>query len=68
MTLGTLRYILWGLVAVAAAALIFLLARPAPELPAPSVTELPRTAAFGGPLSSEKSDPVALAKLKRIVS
>ena len=35
LMLGKLRLILWGLVALAAAALVFLLTRPAPELPAP---------------------------------
>ena len=62
--LGKLRYILWGLVAVAAAALVFLLARPAPELPAPSATELP-LASIGGPFTLVGADgqPFASSRL-----
>ena len=61
---GTLRYILWGLVAVAAAALVFLLARPAPKLPAPSVTELPLVS-IGGPfaLVGAEGQPFASSRL-----
>jgi len=62
--LGKLRIVLWGLVAIAAAALVFLLARPAPELPAPSSSELP-LASIGGPFTLVGADgqPFSSAKL-----
>ena len=53
--LGKLRFVLWGFVAIAAAALAFLLTRPAPELPAPSATELP-LASIGGPFTLDGAD------------
>ena len=53
--LGKLRLVLWGFVAIAAAALAFLLTRPAPELPAPSATELP-LASIGGPFTLDGAD------------
>ena len=53
--LGKLRLVLWGFVAIAAAALAFLLLRPAPELPAPSATELP-LASIGGPFTLDGAD------------
>ena len=62
--LGKVRFILWGLVAVAVAALVFLLTRPEPELPAPSVTELP-LASIGGPFTLVGADgpPFARSRL-----
>ena len=62
--LGKVRFILWGLVAVAVAALVFLLTRPEPELPAPSVTELP-LASIGGPFTLVGADgqPFASSRL-----
>lgn len=62
--LGKLRLLLWGLVALAAAALIFLLTRPAPELPAPTTTELP-LASIGGPFTLVGADgrPFASTRL-----
>ena len=61
--LGRLRFILWGMVLVAAAALAFLLTRPE-QLPAPSVTELP-LASIGGPFTLVGSDgqPFSSARL-----
>ena len=61
---GKLRLILWGLVAMAAAALVFLLVRPAPELPAPRTTEMP-LASIGGPFTLVGSDgkPFASSRL-----
>ena len=61
--LGKLRLILWGLVALAAAALVFLLTRPAPELPAPSTTEMP-LASIGGPFTLVGSDGQAFASTR----
>ncbi len=52
--LGKLRFILWGLVLVAAAALAFLLTSPA-QLPAPRETELP-LASIGGPFTLVGAD------------
>ena len=52
--LGKLRFILWGLVLVAAAALAFLLTSPA-RLPAPRETELP-LASIGGPFTLVGAD------------
>lgn len=62
--LGKLRLILWGLVAVAVAALVFLLTRPAPELPAPTTTEMP-LASIGGPFTLVGGDgqPFSSARL-----
>ena len=53
--MARVRIILWGLVAIAAAALVFLLARPAPELPAPTQSALPLTA-IGGPFTLVGAD------------
>ena len=53
--MARVRLVLWGLVALAAAALIFLLTRPAPELPAPSEAALPLTA-IGGPFTLVGAD------------
>ncbi|KAI9880153.1 MAG: Pre-mRNA-splicing factor rse1, partial [Watsoniomyces obsoletus] len=58
-----IRLILWGLVALAAAALVFLLARPAPELPAPSTTELP-LASIGGPFTLVGADAKPFASTR----
>ncbi len=52
--LGKLRFILWGLVLVAAAALAFLLTSPA-QLPAPRETQLP-LASIGGPFTLAGAD------------
>lgn len=62
--LGRLRLMLWGLVALAAAALVFLLTRPEPELPAPTQTELP-LASIGGPFTLVGADgqPFASTRL-----
>ncbi len=62
--LGKLRILLWSLVLVAAAALAFLLTRPEPPLPAPSVSELP-LASIGGPFTLVGGDgqPFASTKL-----
>ncbi|MDQ3140597.1 MAG: SCO family protein [Pseudomonadota bacterium] len=62
--LGKLRIVLWSLVLVSAAALAFLLTRPEPQLPAPSVSELP-LASIGGPFTLVGGDgqPFASTKL-----
>ncbi len=52
--LGKLRFILWGLVLIAAAAFAVLLTRPA-QLPAPRETEIP-LASIGGPFTLVGSD------------
>ncbi len=61
--LGRLRFILWGMALVAAAALAFLLTRPA-QLPAPRQTELP-LASIGGPFTLVGGDgqPFSSARL-----
>jgi protein SCO1/2 len=62
--LNKVRILLWGLVLVAAAALAFLLTRPAPPLPAPTVSELPLSS-IGGPFTLVGGDgrPFSSAKL-----
>ncbi len=62
--IGKLRIALWGLVLVAAAALVFLLTRPESPLPAPSISELPLSS-IGGPFTLVGGDgrPFASTKL-----
>ncbi len=62
--LSKLRIALWGLVLVAVAALVFLLTRPEPRLPAASISELPLSS-IGGPFTLVGGDgrPFASAKL-----
>ena len=62
--LGNARLVLWGLVAIAGAALIFLLLRPEPKLPAPTETALP-LASIGGPFTLVDADgrPYSSARL-----
>ena len=59
-----LRILLWALVALAAAALVFLLTRPAPELPAATETALPLVE-VGGPFTLIGADgqPYASTRL-----
>ncbi len=61
---GKLRIALWSLVLVAAAALVFLLTRPEPPLPAPSISELPLSS-IGGPFTLVGADgkPFASTRL-----
>lgn len=62
--LGRARLILWGLVAVAAAALAFFLLRPPPELPQPTQAAMPLTT-IGGPFTLVDADgrPFSSARL-----
>ncbi len=62
--IGKLRIALWSLVLIAAAALVFLLTRPEPPLPAPIISELPLSS-IGGPFTLVGGDgrPFASAKL-----
>ena len=62
--MARLRILLWGLVALAAGALVFLLTRPAPELPAATETALPLVE-VGGPFTLVGADgqPYASTRL-----